>query len=86
MPSTQYGNLACWHTINQAYTRKAAEHFAYIRAEAGDRAKIDLLLNLVKERAGHWVACRWKRPRSRCRKRPRPASTCRASARGWPWT
>ena len=27
-PSTQYGNLACWHTINQAYTRKAAEHFA----------------------------------------------------------
>ena len=56
VPSTQYGNLACWHTINQAYTRKAAEHFAYIRAEAGDRAKIDLLLNLVKERAGHWVA------------------------------
>ncbi|MFM9894256.1 Hsp70 family protein [Achromobacter xylosoxidans] len=56
VPSTQYGNLACWHTINQAYTRKAAEHFAYIRAEAGDRDKIDLLLNLVKQRAGHWVA------------------------------
>jgi hypothetical chaperone protein len=56
VPSTQYGNLACWHTINQAYTRKAAEHFAYIRAEAGDREKIDLLLNLVKQRAGHWVA------------------------------
>lgn len=56
VPSTQYGNLACWHTINQAYTRKAAEHFAYIRAEAGERDKIDLLLKLVRERAGHWVA------------------------------
>lgn len=56
VPSTQYVNLACWHTINQAYTRKAAEHFAFIRAEAGDREKIDLLLNLVKQRAGHWVA------------------------------
>ena len=31
VPSTQYGNLACWHTINQAYTRKAAEHFAHTR-------------------------------------------------------
>ncbi|KAJ8134505.1 hypothetical protein OY671_012282, partial [Metschnikowia pulcherrima] len=56
VPSTQYGNSACWHTINQAYTRKAAEHFAYIRAEAGDRDKIDSSSNSVKQRAGHWVA------------------------------
>lgn len=56
VPSTQYANLACWHTINQAYTKKSADHFAYIRAEACDRTKIDLLLNLVKERSGHWLA------------------------------
>jgi hypothetical chaperone protein len=56
VPSTQYVNLACWHTINTAYTKKAAEHFAYIRAEAGERDKIELLLKLIKERAGHWLA------------------------------
>jgi hypothetical chaperone protein len=56
VPSTQYVNLACWHTINTAYTKKAAEHFAYIRAEASERDKIELLLKLVKERAGHWLA------------------------------
>ena len=85
MPSTQYGNLACWHTINQAYTRKAAEHFAYIRAEAGDRAKIDLLLNLVKERAGHWVAVQVEEAKIALSEAPeahRPVARRRGAGRG----
>lgn len=56
VPSTQYTNLACWHTINQAYTRKAAETFAFIQAQALERDKIDHLMKLVKNREGHWVA------------------------------
>jgi hypothetical chaperone protein len=56
VPSTQYSNLASWHTINFAYTGKALEHLSYIRANAAERDKIDLLLTLVKERAGHWLA------------------------------
>ncbi|HEY0293962.1 MAG TPA: Hsp70 family protein [Bordetella sp.] len=56
VPSTQYVNLASWHTINFAYTNKALEHLSYIRANAAERDKIDLLLRLVKERAGHWLA------------------------------
>jgi hypothetical chaperone protein len=56
VPSTQYSNLASWHTINIAYSKKAWEHFSYIRAEATERDKIDLLLKLVKQRAGHWLA------------------------------
>jgi hypothetical chaperone protein len=56
VPSTQYSNLASWHTINFAYTSKAWEHLSYIRANAADRDKIDLLLNLVKQKAGHWLA------------------------------
>lgn len=55
-PSTQYNNLACWHTINNAYTRKAAEHFAFIRAQSAEKEKIDLLLELVRSRSGHWLA------------------------------
>jgi hypothetical chaperone protein len=56
VPSTQYVNLACWHTINTAYTKKAAEHFAFIRAEASEKDKIELLLKLIKNRSGHWLA------------------------------
>lgn len=56
VPSTQYSNLACWHTINNAYTKKAWEHFSYIRGQAIEKDKIDLLLKLVKERSGHWLA------------------------------
>ncbi|AOB31459.1 heat-shock protein [Bordetella sp. H567] len=56
VPSTQYFNLASWHTINFAYTNKAWEHLSYIHANAAERDKIELLLHLVKERAGHWLA------------------------------
>jgi hypothetical chaperone protein len=56
VPSTQYTNLACWHTINLAYSRKAWAHLTDIRDEAAERDKLDLLLKLVKERSGHWLA------------------------------
>ena len=56
VPSTQYTNLACWHTINVAYSRKAWEHFCYLQGQAAEKDKLDLLLKLVKDRAGHWVA------------------------------
>ncbi|ARP84347.1 heat-shock protein [Bordetella genomosp. 8] len=56
VPSTQYSNLASWHTINFAYTNKAQETLSYIRANAAERDKVELLLKLVKERAGHWLS------------------------------
>jgi hypothetical chaperone protein len=56
VPSTQYSNLASWHTINFAYTNKAQETLSYIRANAAERDKIELLLTLVKQRAGHWLS------------------------------
>src|SRR5690606_24017342 len=56
VPSAQYFNLASWHTINNAYTRKAWAHLTDVRAEAGERDKLDLLLKLVEQRAGHWLA------------------------------
>ncbi len=56
VPSAQYFNLACWHTINNAYTRKAWAHLTDVRAEASERDKLDLLLKLVEQRAGHWLA------------------------------
>src|SRR5690606_27717156 len=56
VPSMQYVNLASWHTINNAYTRKAWAHLTDIRAEAAERDKLDLLLKLVEQRAGHWLA------------------------------
>jgi hypothetical chaperone protein len=56
VPSTQYGNLSCWHTINIAYSKKAWEHFTFIRSNAVERDKIERLLKLVTERSGHWLA------------------------------
>ena len=56
VPSTQYINLASWHTINFAYTAKARETLEYIRVNAAERDKVDLLLHLVRERAGHWLS------------------------------
>ncbi|ANN65468.1 Hsp70 family protein [Bordetella bronchialis] len=56
VPSTPYSNLASWHTINFAYTNKARETLSYIRANAAERDKIELLLRLVERRAGHWLS------------------------------
>jgi hypothetical chaperone protein len=56
MPSAQYFNLATWHTINFAYTRKALTEIADMQRHAQERAKLDRLASLVRQRAGHWLA------------------------------
>lgn len=56
MPSTPYFNLASWHTINQVYARKSATMLAELFHESAEQDKLARLLELVKERAGHWVA------------------------------
>ena len=56
VPSAQYFNLATWHTINQAYSRKSWSQISDIRRDAADKYKLDRLQNLVRERAGHWLA------------------------------
>ncbi len=56
LPSAQYFNLATWHTINLAYTRKAWAQLADLRRDAQEKDKLERLQNLVRERAGHWLA------------------------------
>lgn len=56
LPSAQYFNLATWHTINLAYTRKAWAQIADLRRDAQEKDKLERLQNLVRERAGHWLA------------------------------
>jgi len=56
IPSSYYFNLATWHTINQAYTRKSVAQLADLARDASEPAKIARLQNLIDERAGHWLA------------------------------
>ena len=56
MPSAQYFNLATWHTINLAYARKAWAEILDMRRHALEKDKLDRLLNLVRQRSGHWLA------------------------------
>ena len=56
VPSAQYFNLATWHTINQVYSKKSWTQISDIRRAAVDKDKLDRLQNLVRERAGHWLA------------------------------
>lgn len=56
MPSAVYFNLATWHTINLAYTRKAWAEILDMRRHAADKDKLDRLLNLARQRSGHWLA------------------------------
>ncbi len=56
MPSAQYFNLATWHTINFAYTRKAWAEILDMRRHAAEKDKLDRLLNLARQRSGHWLA------------------------------
>jgi hypothetical chaperone protein len=58
VPSSYYFNLATWHTINQAYTRKNVAQIAELVRDACEPAKLARLHNLVEERAGHWLALR----------------------------
>ncbi len=56
MPSAHYFNLATWHTINQAYTRKAWSQIVELHRDAADRPRLERLQSVVRERAGHWLA------------------------------
>ncbi|MGX9219216.1 Hsp70 family protein [Massilia varians] len=56
IPSSYYFNLATWHTINQAYTRKSVAQLADLVRDAAEPAKLVRLQKLIDERAGHWLA------------------------------
>ncbi|GAB3453121.1 Hsp70 family protein [Massilia terrae] len=58
VPSSYYFNLATWHTINQAYTRKSIAQLDELVRDAAEPAKLQRLRRLVEERAGHWLAMR----------------------------
>lgn len=56
MPSAQFFNLATWHTINFAYTRKSWAEIQDMHRHALDKDKLARLMNLVQLRSGHWLA------------------------------
>ena len=56
IPSSYYFNLATWHTINQAYTRKAAAQLEDLVRDAQEPARLARLQNLIEDRSGHWLA------------------------------
>ena len=56
VPSSPYFNLATWHTINQAYTRKAFAQIVEVTSEASEPQKLHALQNLVQQKDGHWLA------------------------------
>ncbi|MEM8514968.1 putative chaperone protein [Massilia sp. MP_M2] len=56
IPSSYYFNLATWHTINQAYTRKSVTQLNDLARDAAEPARIARLQNLIEDRAGHWLA------------------------------
>jgi hypothetical chaperone protein len=58
VPSSYYFNLATWHTINQAYTRKSIALLEDLVRDANEPAKLTRLRHLIDERAGHWLAMR----------------------------
>ena len=56
IPSSYYFNLATWHTINLAYTKKTWTQLADVVRDAREPAKLARLQRLIDERAGHWLA------------------------------
>jgi len=56
VPSSPYFNLATWHTINQAYTRKAVAQIVEVTREGSEQEKLQALQNLVQQKDGHWLA------------------------------
>ncbi|GGI54402.1 Hsp70 family protein [Oxalicibacterium solurbis] len=56
VPSSYYFNLATWHTINLAYTQKTWLQIKDIYRDAREKEKLDRLLNVIEQRAGHWLA------------------------------
>jgi hypothetical chaperone protein len=58
VPNSYYFNLATWHTINQAYTRKSTLQLDDLVRDAAEPAKLKRRRALIEERAGHWLAMR----------------------------
>lgn len=56
IPSALFFKLATWHTINLAYTKKAWAQLTELHRNTLARDKLERLQNLVRERAGHWLA------------------------------
>jgi hypothetical chaperone protein len=56
IPSSYYFNLATWHTINQAYTRKSIAQLDDLVRDAREPARLARLRALIDDRAGHWLA------------------------------
>ena len=56
IPSSYYFNLATWHTINLAYTKKIWTQLADVVRDAREPRKLGRLQRLIDERAGHWLA------------------------------
>ena len=56
IPSSYYFNLATWHTINLAYTKKIWTQLADVVRDAREPDKLVRLQRLIDERAGHWLA------------------------------
>jgi hypothetical chaperone protein len=56
MPASIYFNLATWHTINFAYTRQVWAEQQQLALDAMEPERLDRLLALIRERAGHWLA------------------------------
>jgi hypothetical chaperone protein len=56
VPSSYYFNLATWHTINLAYTQKVWRELQDVNRDARERDKLGLLLKLIEQRDGHWLA------------------------------
>jgi hypothetical chaperone protein len=56
IPSSYYFNLATWHTINLAYTKKTWTQLADVVRDAREPDKLGRLQRLIDERAGHWLA------------------------------
>jgi hypothetical chaperone protein len=56
VPSSYYFNLATWHTINLAYTQKVWRELQDVHRDARERDKLSLLLKLIEQRDGHWLA------------------------------
>ncbi|WP_426106929.1 Hsp70 family protein [Massilia sp. TSP1-1-2] len=56
IPSSYYFNLATWHTINLAYTKKIWTQLADVARDAREPKKLGRLQRLIDDRAGHWLA------------------------------
>jgi hypothetical chaperone protein len=56
VPSSYYFNLATWHTINFAYSQKVWRELQDLARDACERDKLMLLLKLIAQRDGHWLA------------------------------